>query len=83
MCISNKLHDDTQKSAQIQKHAAIITKNSKRPVASRNNTNRSTYYLTDKSVLTCSMHAEIAVLRVILKRVLKSSNKRPCVLRRS
>ena len=83
MSISTKLHNETKKSGLLHQHAAIITKNSKRPVASKHNTSRSKYFLNNDAVLTCSMHAEIGVLHHVLKRVLKASNKRSCVLRRS
>lgn len=78
--VMNRLHQETHKSNHIHQHAAIITKNSKKPVCVQHNTNRTKFHVQGTSIINCSMHAEIAALRKLLKRVLKPRKKTYCVL---
>lgn len=78
--VMSRLHNETQKSHHIQQHAAIITKNSRRPVQVMHNTNRSKYNLSRQSVINCSLHAEMAVLSKLLRSTLKPRKKKYCVL---
>ena len=78
--VLTRLHNETQKSNHIQQHAAIITKNTKRPVFITHNTERSKYTLSGHGIINCSMHAEMAVLGKLLRCSLKRRKKKYCVL---
>lgn len=78
--VMNRLHEETRKSDHIHQHAAIITKNSKKPVCVQHNTKRTKFHVSSTPIINCSMHAEIAALRKLLKRVLKPRKQKYCVL---
>jgi hypothetical protein len=80
--VMNKLYAETLKSNHFQKHAAVITKNSKKVVSISHNSSRSKFHISSQSVLNCSMHAELGALKKLIKCKLKPRKGGYCVLRR-
>mgnify|MGYP006154845511 CR=1 FL=1 len=78
--IMRKLHDEANKSCVNYKHAATITKNSKRSIYTGHNTKRTRYRINNNPILNCSFHAEMSVLHRLLKSILKPRKKKYCLL---